>query len=238
MTPRIALLLLLCLLASCTSPTRTSSGRSEHGDRPGPSGFRTVVVDAGHGGHDSGAPGRLRGMPEKTLALDIANRLRRALSPSFRVVMTRQGDYDVPLESRVTVADRSGDAVLVSIHLNSGPRSLTGAETYWWRVDSYSLARRTHAALCSVVPGSNNRGMTRRRLRLTRNPDIPCILVECGYLSNSRDAVRLADPRHRERVAQALADAIRQQARLGDAGMGPLPAPLYAPPSRASDARE
>lgn len=223
------------LLASCAGPM---GSHSEYGDRAGPKAFRTVVIDAGHGGKDSGARGRLRGQPEKTVALDIAQRLRDELRSSFKVTMTRTSDTFVPLDDRVRIANRSGDAVLISIHLNDGTRRLAGSETYWWRVDSYSLAKRVHAAMRSVATGSNNRGMVRRRLRLTRNPEIPCILVECGYLSNATDSAYLATGSYRQRLAQAIASAIRDQSAHGDAGSGTLPKPIYAAKSSAHDARE
>ncbi|MBL9142301.1 MAG: N-acetylmuramoyl-L-alanine amidase [Verrucomicrobiaceae bacterium] len=223
------------LLASCAGPM---GSHSEYGDRAGPKAFRTVVIDAGHGGKDSGARGRLRGQPEKTVALDIAQRLRDELRSSFKVAMTRTSDTFVPLDDRVRIANRSGDAVLISIHLNDGTRRLAGSETYWWRVDSYSLAKRVHAAMRSVATGSNNRGMVRRRLRLTRNPEIPCILVECGYLSNATDSAYLATGSYRQRLAQAIASAIRDQSAHGDAGSGTLPKPIYAAKSSAHDARE
>jgi N-acetylmuramoyl-L-alanine amidase len=89
----------------------------------------------------------------------------------------------------------------------------------------------------SVAVGSRNQGMVRRRLRLTRNPEIPCILVECGYLSNATDSAYLATGSYRQRLAQALASAIREQSAHGDAGMGTLPKPIYAPLSSAHDAR-
>lgn len=235
----VLLCLTVLLLASCQGPLLTGAGsHSVYGDRPAPTGFGTVVIDAGHGGRDSGAPGRQRGVAEKTIALDIAQRLRRALSGSFRTVMTRTSDTFIPLDTRVGIANHSGNAVLVSIHLNDGSRRLTGPETYWWRVDSYSLATRVQAGLKNVIPGSNNRGQVRRRLRLTRNPEIPCILVECGYLSNARDADFFASTGNRERVAQAIAQALKVQAASGDAGCGPLPKAIYAPPSSAHDARE
>lgn len=236
---RPCLLLLALVLTACQS-TGLIGGRnhSKYGDRPGAIGFTTVLIDAGHGGKDSGARGRLRGMPEKVLALDIAKRLQAELRSTFRTTMTRTTDYYVPLDGRVTAANRSGNAVLVSIHLNSGPRRVSGPETYWWRVDSYSLAKRVQTAMRSITGGSSSRGLVRRRLRLTRNPEIPCILVECGYLSNATEAARLAQPSYRARLAQAIAKAIRDQAAMGDAGMGPLPKPIYAAPSSAQDARE
>lgn len=239
---RLGLLLSAVLLASCESPHGGGGfvggrGHSQYGDRPGPQGFRTVLIDPGHGGKDSGARGRIPGMPEKAVALDIAKRLQSELSSSFDARLTRSSDYFIPLDGRVDIANKTSDSILVSIHLNDGPRRLAGAETYWWRTDSYSLAKRVNSSLKTVVTGSNNRGFVRRRLRLTRNPEIPGILVECGYVSNPREAGLLATASYRARIAQAIARGIRAQAANGDAGMGPLPKPIYAPPSKATDAR-
>jgi N-acetylmuramoyl-L-alanine amidase len=88
----------------------------------------------------------------------------------------------------------------------------------------------------SVSPSeSGNRGKVRRRLRLTRNPDVPCILAELGYLSHPAEARLCSDPNYRERMASALARAILDQQANGDAGTGSLPKPIYAPPSRPTD---
>jgi N-acetylmuramoyl-L-alanine amidase len=91
--------------------------------------------------------------------------------------------------------------------------------------------------MAAVSPAeSGNRGMVRRRLRLTRNPDIPCVLVELGYLSNASEARLCADPAYRDKMAAAIARAILDQKAQGDAGTGPLPRPINAPPSRPTDA--
>lgn len=232
----IAGVLLAFGMVSCQSPSG-GAGRSTYGDRPGPKGFKTVVIDAGHGGKDSGA--HVRGLMEKHLALDISKRLRAALTPGFKVVQLRSDDRFIELDERVRLASRYGDAVLVSIHLNYGRRSTSGPETFYWRTDSYSLARRVQLQLSAVIPNeSGNAGLVRRRLRLTRNPTIPCVLVECGYLTNAREASLIASAGYRERLAEAIARAIRDQAARGDSGMGVLPRPIYAPPSRAGDARD
>jgi N-acetylmuramoyl-L-alanine amidase len=114
---------------------------------------------------------------------------------------------------------------------------LAGPETFYWRVDSYGLARRLQSAMSSVSVGHNSRGLTRRRLRLTRNPTIPCVLIECGYLSNYREAAAIRTESYRERLAQAIASAIQDQSRLGD-GAVTLPAARWDPPSKASDGRD
>ena len=224
-------------LASCAGPGGGSVRRDPWGHRPGPQGFRTVMLDAGHGGKDSGARSRYTGQAEKDAALDVVRRVERQLSGAFRVVLTRSGDRFIDLDDRVAMASRSAD-ILVSVHFNSGPSVLSGAETYFWRVDSHGLAVRLHSAVTHAAAGKNNRGLVRRRLRLTRNPEIPCVLVECGYLSNAREASLIATPAHRERLATAIASAIRTQAARGDAGTGALPRPLFEPLSKASDPRQ
>ncbi|HWB02786.1 MAG TPA: N-acetylmuramoyl-L-alanine amidase [Verrucomicrobiales bacterium] len=234
---RFLLLLPLLLFASCSTPS-SSTGRSELGNRPGPRGFRTVVIDAGHGGSDTGARSRITGDMEKTLALDTARRVQSELGGSFRTVLLRNDDTFIDLDERVVRASRSGD-VLVSIHYNSGPSGIRGPESFYWRVDSYSLAKRLQRELSGASGGgSGNRGLVRRRLRLTRNPSIPCVLVECGYLSNPAEARLCANAGYRQRIARVIAAAIREQAAKGDEGMGPLPRHIDAPPSRATDARE
>ena len=229
----------LLFLSACQSPLGVvgigGSTRSTYGDKPGPKGFSTVIVDAGHGGKDSGAVAR--GLMEKKLALDIAKRLKGDLSPHFKVVLMRDSDRFVELDDRVRIASRYGDGVLVSVHLNYGPRRRGGPETYYWRTDSYALARRVQRNLNVATSSGSNSGLVRRRLRLTRNPTIPCLLVECGYLTNAKDASRLSGSGYRERLAGAIARAIKDQSAYGDEGMGPLPKPIYAPLSKGTDAR-
>lgn len=229
---------LALFLSSCASPL-TGGGRSQYGDRPGPKGFSTVILDAGHGGKDSGTRGRGAFDCEKNLALDMVRRVQAQLRSSFKVVLTRSSDRFIELDDRVRMANRYGDAVLVSIHYNDGSRRLAGPETFYWRTDSYSLARRVQRNLSAAAPIENgNRGLTRRRLRLTRNPLIPCILVECGYLTNRSETALIKSTAYRDKLARAIAIAIRDQAASGDAGMGPLPKPIYAPPSSSRDRRE
>jgi N-acetylmuramoyl-L-alanine amidase len=228
------LFLLSILLASCAAP----GGRDYWGHRPGPKGFRTVIIDAGHGGSDPGATSRHTGQREKDLTLDMAKRLRSELG-GFRTILMRSDDTLVDLDERVRRANRHGDAILVSLHFNSGPSHVRGPETYYWRVDSHGLAVRLQRAMTAASLAENaNRGLVRRRLRLTRNPAIPCVLLEGGYLSHPVESRCIADPRYRQKLAAAIAGAIRDQAAYGDAGTGPLPRPLYEPPSRPTDAPE
>lgn len=230
----------ISLLASCSGPTLAqgggSYGRDYWGHRPGPKGFKTVIIDAGHGGRDPGAVSRTTGQKEKDLTLEMAQRIRKELG-GFKTVLMRSDDTFVDLDDRVKFANRYGDAVLVSMHFNAGPAHIRGPETYYWRVDSHGLAVRLQRAMENTSPAeSANRGLVRRRLRLTRNPEIPCVLIEGGYLSNARESQLIQNPAYRQKLASAIAGAIRSQSANGDAGTGSLPKPINAPPSRPTDA--
>jgi N-acetylmuramoyl-L-alanine amidase len=204
-------------------------------------GFNTVVLDAGHGGKDNGGTSRRRSIPfqlEKDLTLDTAKRVRDLLRRSgFRVVMMRDGDYFIELDDRVARANKEGsNAILVSIHYNATSRaSASGAEAYFWRADSHGLATRIENHLVNAT-GEYYGGVIRRRLRLTRNPDIRCVLCECAYLTNPAENARVADPSVRQRIAEGIGAGIVEQAQLGDQGIPPVPE-IWAPLSRTEDAR-
>jgi len=84
--------------------------------------FRTVVIDAGHGGKDPGAHGAFA--KEKNVALAIALKLRDAINaemPSIKVIMTRTTDKFVELQERSNIANRANANLFISIHCNSSP---------------------------------------------------------------------------------------------------------------------
>lgn len=209
--------------------------RDYWGHRAGPKGFSTVILDAGHGGHDSGAISRTTRDRESDLALDTVRRVQRKLRGKVNVRLMRSDDTFVDLDERVRRASQRDGTILISIHYNAGPAGWNGPENYWWRVDSHGLATRLQRELDKASPYNGpNRGKVRRRLRLTRNPNVPSVLVECGYLSHPAEARRCSDPGYRERLASAIAKAILDQQAHGDPP-GPLPPPINKPPSRPTD---
>ena len=94
---------------------------------------RTVVVDAGHGGHDPGTSHY--GLREKHLTLDIARRLRAQLQEAgLSVVMTREADQFIPLSGRPAIANRLQADLFVSVHINANRnRTMSGIEIYYPR---------------------------------------------------------------------------------------------------------
>jgi len=207
--------------------------------KAGPGHFSTVVIDAGHGGKDSGGVsgrGARIFLQEKDLTLDTAKRVRDELRRAgLRTVMMREDDHFVELDDRVRFANRQGPgAVLVSIHYDAvSNHAMHGAKTFFWRADSHGLATRIQQQLVAATD-ETDQGVMRRRLRLTRNPDIPCVLCECAYVTNPAEAQKVATDRYRQRIAHGIAQGILEEEKLGDAGIAPVPE-LYAPMSKASD---
>jgi N-acetylmuramoyl-L-alanine amidase len=173
--------------------------------------FRAVVVDAGHGGKDSGAYRRF-GPPEKAATLDVAQRLSRKLRESqFQVVMTRSDDTFIPLDTRVDIENRTKNCIFVSIHFNdSRRRGIKGYETYYHSDFASELARRIQSKLLTMK-GAVNRGVHVANFRVLRNATYPAVLVECGYLSNRAEGYEARSEEYREQLADKIAEAIVEE---------------------------
>src|SRR5213592_1241273 len=173
--------------------------------------FNTVVVDAGHGGKDSGAY-RRSGPPEKTVTLDVAQRLERRLRESqIKTVMTRDSDVFIPLNDRVAMENAQKNAVFVSIHFNdSRKRKTRGFETYYHSGPSFDLASRIQQKLMTI-PNSANGGIHTANFRVLRLASCPAVLVECGFLSNRNEGGQARDWEYRELLADRIAEAIVEQ---------------------------
>ncbi len=111
---------------------------------PPVTGLRTITIDPGHGGRDTGAIGP-NGLQEKDVVLDIGLKLRRLIQErlGIRVVMTRTEDVFVPLEERTAIANRAKADFFISVHVNAAHRTRAqGFETYFLsREPSDSAAR-------------------------------------------------------------------------------------------------
>ena len=91
----------------------------------------TIIVDPGHGGHDSGARGN--GYNEKDIALQVATRLANNLRRDYNVIMTRDSDFFVPLDTRAKIGNDANADFFISIHLNSSSSSsANGTEVFYF----------------------------------------------------------------------------------------------------------
>ena len=186
---------------------------------------RLIVIDPGHGGSDFGA--MHNGLTEKTLTLDISNRLRDLLvSRGWIVKLTRETDVDVyqpndsardELQARDDVANNAGARLFISVHINSFTSSaLNGTTTYYYKNDSSGLAQAVHSRLAATLPTQDD-GIRKENFYVIHHATMPAILVETAFLSNPSDADLLRDPAFLQKVAVGIADGV------GDFASAPKP---------------
>ncbi len=204
--------LVITLVASDNSSAAQTGRSSASSSAP-----ITVVIDAGHGGHDRGGiPGQ--SVAEKEMTLDVAQRLRNVLAASgYRVVMTRDSDVFVPLGTRVAIANSYRNAIFVCIHFNATKRAgASGIETYFYSRDSLPLASAIHYFVTGGAP-SANRGVRRRGYYVLRRTSVPAVLVECGFLTNPTEAAYAQSASYRQKLAEEIAAGVRGRNSVGSA---------------------
>ncbi|MDB9308606.1 N-acetylmuramoyl-L-alanine amidase [Aphanizomenon sp. CS-733/32] len=176
---------------------------------PVPHGKVLVVIDPGHGGKDSGAPG-LGGLLEKDVVLPISTKLARILEQNgIQVVLTRDADFFVELQGRVDIAKRVNATLFVSIHANSvdNRSDVNGLEVYYYD-SGYALAETVRQAILQNISTLNNRGTRKARFYVLRKNTMPAILVETGYMTGREDNPRLGSPEYQSRMAEGIANGI------------------------------
>src|SRR5881398_1540045 len=195
---------------------------------------QTIVVDPGHGGYDKGQVSRYGW--EKDFALDVARKLRPLLqSKGLRVVMTREGDYFVPLEVRARVANAARNSIFVSIHFNgtNDDPNATGFEIFSFTprgapstsdsavsssslnmqpgstVDGQSMALSAciYHSLVGHIP-EYDRGIKRARFAVLRLTKVPAVLIEGGFLTERGESKLIANKDWRAQLAGAISVGI------------------------------
>lgn len=204
-----------------------------------------IAIDPGHGGADSGAvgvlpPGTATGLTprtdadgqtviyEKDVTLDVSQRLDVFLKArGFPTLMTRTQDLaggDVPfttvgadLKARTDAANAANARLFVSIHENALGSTTSGTETfhfYYSNPGAKALAVLVNAQVVAAL-GLPNRGVKTAGFYVLKNTRMPAILVEGAFLSNPSEALLLADPAVRQRLAEAVGTGVVQYVEAG-----------------------
>lgn len=171
--------------------------------------FRTVVIDPGHGGHDKG--GQWGRVYEKHLALDTSIRLEAHLKKmGYNTVLTRRSDYFVSLPGRMSIANKYKKAIYISIHYNyTWKQQVSGIETFYHGSTSKKLAESVHSGVMKRVK-VNDRGVKYARYYVIRNCNLPSVLVEGGFVSNSNERSRMKTAWFRDAIARGIADGVQR----------------------------
>lgn len=192
-----------------------------------PQTFRTVIVDAGHGGFDGGTVAS-DGTPEKEINLAIAMRLRTILDCfGVRTVMTRTGDDSIhdpsctgiraqkisDIHNRLHVMEETDDSVFVSIHQNHFTKArYHGTQVFYSGNDARSerLAQAIQSAVTQALQPDNTRRIRQSgtEIYLLYHAVRPAVMVECGFLSNPEETEKLKDDGYQTQMALSIADGI------------------------------
>jgi N-acetylmuramoyl-L-alanine amidase len=199
---------------------------------------RVIVIDPGHGGSNVGTHSVLDGRFEKEFTLDTALRLKPLLETNgWTVFLTRTSDTYVTNANRVVFATAHHADMFISLHFNSAApdQQAAGLETYcftptgipstvtrgyadpWseklssndFDAQNLQMAVKLQGALTHAI-GMEDRGVRHvRYIEVLRNQNCPAVLIENGYLSNPAEAAKIASPEYRQKLAEAIATALK-----------------------------
>lgn len=174
-----------------------------------PPGEVHVMVDAGHGGRDTGALSP-RGLKEKDFNILLAKSVESVLRKAgFKVSMTRTDDATLPLYDRPRRAYREKVDAFISIHHNatgvaSDPRDARHTVTYASNENGLALAKAVQRHVAEAVAPVRNKGAEIKSLAVCRNPAVPSCLVEADFINLPEGEEASLDPARRERIANAI----------------------------------
>ncbi len=182
----------------------------------------TVIIDAGHGGFDGGAI--VGDIFEKDINLAIANALSDMLKLSgIKVINTRTDDTSTESDASLSIANRKKsdlrnrlylanshpEAILISIHQNkfSSP-SAKGAQVFYGNKSDKSplIAESIRKNIVSLTQSENKRALKKatKDVFLLYNSEIPAVIVECGFMSNESELIKLLDKDYQNKIAFAI----------------------------------
>lgn len=185
-----------------------------------------IVIDPGHGGEDGGASS-YSGIPESRFNLEISLKLRDLFHLlGYKTIMIRKTDRSVytsgdtisarknsDLRERTRIVNETEDALLISIHQNTFPeRKYSGAQVFYGpKGEGQYLAEMLQTAFCSTVnPGSNRKCKKADGIYLMQHIDCTGILVECGFLSNPEEEIKLRSDSYQNKISCVIAATVAQ----------------------------
>lgn len=173
-----------------------------------------IIIDAGHGGKDLGA--QVQSVMEKRLSLTTSLFLKKELEKlGYRVIMTRSRDLALPLSRRVAIANNMEGTLFVSVHYNSAPNpAAKGIEVFYSQSkdpirtnESKRLASCVLFGICDET-GMDSRGVKTGNLYVTRETQMPAILVEGGFMTSSLDLALLRNRDFLSKQALGIAKGV------------------------------
>ncbi len=171
----------------------------------------TIVVDAGHGGHDSGAISSNEAIQEKDIALSTALLLRNRLQDAgSNVILTRSTDDFISLDQRVQTSHAHQADLFISLHYDAVEvtNTMNGTTTYYYSEDDLDLANTVNRYLSQSGPLDNN-GVRLGDYYVLRTNRQPAILLELGYMNSQTDLQHIDTEAYQSTIVEVIYQALR-----------------------------
>ena len=170
-----------------------------------------IILDPGHGGTDEGA--KIHYFMEKRLTLMTSLLLRKYLNEmGYRVILTRSKDVFIPLQRRVSIANKTQAVLFVSVHYNSSPSpDARGIEIFYHGgSDSKraTLSRKLGSSILAELISQTHalsRGVKNGNFHVIRETTMPAVLVEGGFMTNIEERSNLRDKKYLDKIAMGVA---------------------------------
>lgn len=178
-----------------------------------------IIVDAGHGGKDTGAMSKKNAYEEKKLTLETAFLVADSLKQlGYRTTLTRKEDVFVPLDTRAEIANAIEGDLFVSIHYNySSNQDVEGIEVYYYKENKTPSSQRIiqskelgNEVLKKIIKqtGAESRGIKQANFAVVRETKMPAILIEAGFLSNPKERKKIQDSKYLQQLAKSIAHGV------------------------------
>lgn len=168
---------------------------------------KLIIVDAGHGGNDMGA--NRYGIYEKDIVLNIGKEIQKFNNSQdqYEVILTRDNDTYSQLSDRTVLINKLNPEMVISLHVNSSPKPESteqGAELYTQNTDgSKKLADR-------ISKKFNTLKIQEKNLHILRESKAPTVLMELGYINNTKDREYLTSEKGQKEIAQKFSEIFRE----------------------------
>lgn len=177
-----------------------------------------VMLDPGHGGKDKGAHSKkVPKYQEKHLTLSTAFMLKEYLTRmGYAVLMTRSEDIFISLDARAALANKEQPHIFVSLHYNTAPNAQAeGIEIFYYRSEADKKRSKDSELLAATIlkrviknTGAKSRGVKHGNLAVIRETNVPAILIEGGFLSNSEEILKIKDAGYLKQLSWGIAQGI------------------------------
>lgn len=172
----------------------------------------TIVIDAGHGGRDSGAVSADNSIFEKDITLSTAILLRNRLQDAgANVILSRSSDEFVSLDDRVITGHNYQADLFISLHYDAieVANSMSGTTTYYYSESNLELANTVNRYLAQLGPLNNN-GVRHGNYYVLRANNQPSILLELGYMNSDIDIQHIDTIAYQSTIVEAVYQALRE----------------------------